>query len=252
VLKLRRQLSSEAALNAELHAELKAVRLLVRDLQYQLSAVSGGELVPADELKAAQWAQRAAQRETASLRSELDAVQAHTHAKHEKAVESLLWLEREARSGKAALAELELVGAQLRATKTRAESLEVEVATLRAEVNRLRRRGAGVIDERRRVSQHASGAAAGAVAAAQPRSPVQVLPVEDAINRYTRSAVGTRARLTREAQRLAARQEEMSAAQRDLDARAWLAAVDRKVQLGTQHDVDAQYAAALQRLAEVI
>lgn len=243
-LKLRRKLLSEEMLNVELQAELKAAKDLVRELQNQLTAVSEGGLVSVEQLRTAQWANHAMHREAAALRSELEAAQASTHAKHEAAVDSLLWLEKEARAGKAAMADLHIVEAKLRKSEARAQSLELEVATLTAEVNRLRRRGAGVTEPLAHVRRPAP------VGAPHPRlpSPTQLLPAEIALNRYTRTAIGTRARLDQEHQRLAARHEELAAARRDLDAREWLAAAGEPRRLRAQGGADAQYARALRQL----
>ena len=252
LLRAQRQLESELMLNVELRAELRESQGGIAAAHAQRTAEAR---LQQEAAKAEQWARQAAQREAAQLREELQAIQASQAHNRDTAVESLLWLEQQAKAGRQACLELELVRVQLRVSEGRAESVEKELQQASRELDVLRRRGAGVGDAVR----PALPARTGGVSEVRGRQSPQprgttVEPYSrcggTTVDQYAHVAVGMRAQMRDEAARLEYRHQEVLDTRRDLRAKQWLASVDRPaVEEARRATVD--YAKAVDHLTQI-
>ena len=222
VLRLRALLASTEQVVASQKAELVASAAKVRRLEEQLDALAGGQAVPIADHQAEVWARHAAQREAAAARSELSIIRQQKQSHHESAVSELLWLEGEAKRGRASQLELQIEEAKHRTAASRVQMLESELERLTDEVRELRTRGAGVHYGVRAAPADARATERLAPAAprppSRPSSPRALLPKPVASVYDHWSGAGAKANLKAEMRRVAEHQRELGAHQRDLAA----------------------------------
>ena len=108
VLRLRAKLAAADQVIAGHRTELLAEVERRRNLESQLNDVASGRAVSMEQYKAETWARHAAQREAAQLRGEMDLLRSQEKERHDNAVGSLLWLESEAKRGRASVLELQV------------------------------------------------------------------------------------------------------------------------------------------------
>ena len=190
ILRLRAKLAAAEQAIAGHRTELVAEVDRRRKLEAQLSDIASGRAVSMEQYQAETWARHAAQREAAQLRGEMDLLRSQEKERHDNAVASLLWLESEAKRGRACVLELQVIYCQApalvaqpaaprstqqsvslvlrpaictwlpvqieqvkhRAAAARVEMLEAEVEMLTKEVRELRQTGAGIHGLQERVA----------------------------------------------------------------------------------------------------
>ncbi len=180
VLRLRAKLAATEQVVAGHRTELLAEVERRRKLEGQLDEIAGGRAVSMEQYQAETWARHAAQREAAQLRAEMELLRSQEKERHDNAVGSLLWLESEAKRGRASVLELQVILERFlrraanscfrivtavplalnsqyftsllsqieqvkhRAAAARVTVLEAEVEMLTKEVRELRQTGAGI------------------------------------------------------------------------------------------------------------
>ena len=109
ILRLRAKLAAAEQVIAGHRTELVAEVDRRRKLEAQLSDIACGRAVSMEHYKAEMWARHTAQREAAQLRAEIDLLHSQEKERHDNAVASLLWLESEAKRGRASVLELQVI-----------------------------------------------------------------------------------------------------------------------------------------------
>jgi hypothetical protein len=109
VLRMRAKLAAAEQVIAGHRSELLTEVERRRKLEGQLDEIASGRAVSMEQYQAETWARHAAQREAAQLRGEMELLRSQEKERHDNAVGSLLWLESEAKRGRASVLELQVI-----------------------------------------------------------------------------------------------------------------------------------------------
>ena len=108
LLRLRAKLAAAEQVIAGHRTELLSEVNRRRKLEVQLNDIANGRAVSMEQYQAETWARHAAQREAAQRRGRMDLLRSQEKERHDNAVGSLLWLESEAKRGRASVLELKV------------------------------------------------------------------------------------------------------------------------------------------------